>query len=131
MRERVSCILNRELAKSAGQSQLLEDYSARLRARTAAHQDVHGKLVDEVQRGLEGPRIKADGPELRIHRWGGRALAPSLTHFAQAEKTSEEQYGTWRLACITQAIDTDMGAKTALAAAPQSGSAVEPVEQLR
>ena len=94
---RISCILNRELAKSAGQSQLLEDYRIRLRARAAAHQDIHGKLVDEVQAGLEGPRIKADGPELRIHRWGGRALAPSFVHFAQAEKTSEDQYGIWRL----------------------------------
>ena len=94
---RVSCILNRELAKSAGQSQLLEDYRMRLRARADAHQDMHGKLVDEFQAGLEGPRIKADGPELRIHRWGGRALAPSLPHYAQAEKTSEDQYGIWRL----------------------------------
>ena len=72
----------------------------RLRARADAHQDIHGRLVDEVQNGLEGPRITADGPELRIHRWGGRALAPSLSHYAQAQKTSEDQYGLWRLRAL-------------------------------
>ena len=128
---RISCILNRELAKSAGQSQLLEDYRIRLRARAAAHQDIHGKLVDEVQAGLEGPRIKADGPELRIHRWGGRALAPSLPHFAQAEKTSEDQYGIWRLRTLLKRPTLIWAPKPPWQRSSKAARPMEPMEQLR